>query len=331
MGGMPSAGKIEARRAAEQKVVERIRRFLDSPEYARFRTLESMEAKGDMEKARERCRLEKTKYDQTAEGRAEQELKSFRKSSEYKWFLKQEKKGIVSRMEGSPVSFFDDFSASALNRSLWSTRFFWGDANLGKAYSFVGDGHAYTDGGNVTIQDQKLVITTRPERCSSMAWDEKLGFLMKDFNYTSGLVTTGKSFRLRKGEFEAKVRFTAQEGVYHAFYLVGDTRLPQVDVFRSLPGSNRQIAGVFTPGLNSDIRAEVGSLPYSKEFFILGVEVSDSKIIWKINGVPYMEQSNNLPKTPLYLVFASGVEPDANPQGEARLEIDWVRCAGSVQ
>lgn len=328
LGGMPSAGKIEGRRAAEKEVQERIDKYIASPEYVRYRELEAIEASGVFERMREKCRLDKTKYSDTEEGKCEVELKTIRKSFSYKWFVNQQKKGLVHSGVRNTINFFDDFTSARLNTSLWATRFFWGDAQLGKPYSFFSDQHAYTDGKNIRISDGKLVITTRPEEVEALAWDRQLGFLPKRFSYTSGLITTGNSFRLSKGVFEAKVRFSAQEGVFHSFYLVGDTRLPQIDVFRSTPGSSRFISGVYTVDEGMDTRASVGSLPFSSEFFILSVEISVEKILWKINGVTYFEETNSLPETPLYLVFASGVESGANPTGESFLEIDWVSCHG---
>ncbi|PID90030.1 MAG: hypothetical protein CSA97_05005 [Bacteroidetes bacterium] len=312
IGRMPRATKIEERRAAREALVERCLAYMESSDYKRHQECVALRDRGG-----------------ETDDSVKEDLRRIEKSSEYKWFQKQMKAGVLEGHEASRVEFFDDFGGG-LDPQKWSTRFFWGDAQVGQAYSFVGDPHAYTDGANVSVANGRLVISTRRESVQSLAWDAKMGFLPREFDYTSGVVTTGHSFRMRRGTFEAKIRYTAQEGVYHAFYLVGDSALPQIDVFRTVPGDDRVLSGVYCGSADSKHEASVGKLPYSSEFFILSVEVGDSSLVWKINGVAYLEQQVKLPKQPLYLVLLSGVAPGATPSGESKLEVDWVRCQGDM-
>lgn len=298
----------------------------NSPDYSRY--LKLKETVNSQEFVARVAHLKDSKkFEKTDAGRALRELKSLEKSRELKWYTSQKSKGTFAEFENREECFFDDFSEISLDTRRWTPRFHWGQALLGKSYSFIGDPHCYTDGENLSVENSCLVIETRPQQAESLAWDSKLGFMPKKFNYTSGVVTSGQSFRMNHGLFEAKVRFTAEPGVYHAFYLVGDSRVPQVDVFRSNVGNARLISGLYTHKEKGQPHSEnVGNLPFSKEFFILSVEWSKKRIEWRINGVPYMEQTTNLPDQPLYLVFASGIVPGSEPGGVSRLEIDWVRC-----
>lgn len=310
----------------------------NSPDYQRYKALRKQ---ADSEEFKERVAFLKNKnrFALSDMGKAEKEYKSLSKSRELKWFQQQTKKGTFDELDRRELLFFDDFNDARLDKSKWMTRFFWGEAMIQKPFSLVNDPHCYTDGKNVSLENGCLVITTRPERASSMAWDSRMGFVPKDYDYTSGIVCTGHSFRLKNGLFEAKMRFRSQPGVFHAFYLVGDKMLPQLDVFRTNPEDPRYISGVYSHGsikhdggVNAQTTEEsVGKLPFNTEFFILSVEWEQGKITWSINGVPYMEQSGSLPNQPLYLVVASGIAPGALPDGESRLEIDWIRCLSEVK
>ncbi|PIE84486.1 MAG: hypothetical protein CSA07_01890 [Bacteroidia bacterium] len=310
IGKMPRATKIEERRAEREERVQRCLAYMASSDYKRHQECVSQRGR-------------------SSNAAVEEELQRIEKSAEYIWFQKQLASGLLEEQPSGKLQFFDDFD-SKLDKEKWSTRFFWGDAQVGRAYSFMGDPHAYTDGANVSVANGSLVITTRPERVRSLAWDSKMGFLPGEFEYTSGVVTTGHSFRMRRGLFEAKMRYTAQEGVYHAFYLVGDSSLPEIDVFRTLPGNERVLSGVYCGGADPKVEARVGRLPYSSEFFILSVEVGDSHVVWRVNGVKYLEQQVKTIRRPMYLVLLSGVAAGARPTGESKLEVDWVRCQGDM-
>lgn len=268
------------------------------------------------------------KYQLTEAFRNEKELKSIAASHECKWYLKQQKKGNLAELAKEQVLFFDDFDAQKLNTKLWTPRFFWGDALLQQPHSFLGDPHGYTDGKNISLQNGCLVIETRQENFQSLAWNAKLGFLPKNFHYTAGVLTTGTSFRMQHGIFEAKIRITAPVGVYHAIYMVGEKSTPQVDLFRTDPEQNRVISAVFTPNERAEPTTEsIGPLPFPNEFFILKIEWTAQGMTWYINNLPYMEQRVNLPNEPLYLVMLSGVKGEPQLQQPARMEIDWVRCS----
>ena len=67
-------------------------------------------------------------------------------------------------------------------------------------------------------------------------------------------------------------------------------------------------------------------MPFSSEFFILAVEWNKAEVSWSVNGFPYMTRKVSFSGEPMYLVFASGIEPGAMPTGTAAMEVDWVRC-----
>lgn len=318
-GALPSAAKIEARRRTLRDQYARFDAYRSSEAYARYRSLQNQVESGDLTNRRE--------------------YKSLARSRALKQFQRQSASGVFEEFDRRKELFFDDFDGASLDRQRWLTRFFWGDAVLHQAYSLAGDAHCYTDGDNVRVENGRLVIETRPERREALSWDSKLGFLRRQYNYTSGLVCTGHSFRMPYGRVEAKVRFRSRQGVYHSLYLVGDKMYPQIDVFRTDPDDNRVIRGVYSDGAPrgdgsvewNRTEEEVGRLPFGSEYFILSVEWQPGKMVWSINGMPYMERAVSLNGAPMYLVIASGVAPEMMPEGVSTLEVAWVRCLSPLQ
>lgn len=318
-GALPSATRIEARRRTLQERYERFDAYRSSEAYARYQSLQNQIESGDLTNRRE--------------------YKSLARSRALKQFQRQSASGVFEEFDRREELFFDDFDGASLDRQRWLTRFFWGDAVLHQAYSLAGDAHCYTDGDNVRVEDGRLVIETRPEQREALSWDPKLGFLRRQYNYTSGMVCTGHSFRMPYGRVEAKVRFQSRQGVYHSLYLVGDKMYPQIDVFRTDPEDNRLIRGVYSDGKPrgdgsvewTRMEEEVGRLPFSTEYFILSVEWQPGKMVWGINGMPYMERAVSLGGSPMYLVVASGVAPEMLPEGVSTLEVAWVRCLSPLQ
>ena len=88
------------------------------------------------------------------------------------------------------------------------------------------------------------------------------------------------------------------------------------------------MSGVTRNEVNSLNAADgVGALPSGEDYFLLRFDWEGTTLRWSINDTPYMTMENVKGlDMPMYLVFASGVEPGAAPTGVAQMAIDWVRC-----
>lgn len=275
--------------------------------------------------------LSKDKFEHTEEFKKFSEYQELNKSEKIMWYnslLNTTKFDDIKRWE---LTFEDDFDSKKLDESKWIPRYFWGETILNKSYSLAADHHYYPDGKNIEIENSILTIKTQRESAEGLAWDLKLGFVPKSFDYTSGIICSGQTFRQKFGRFEAKVRFKKAPGVYHAFWLVGDKMLPHIDVFRQNPKSGSAQGSIFTQNGEAkkplSVKSSIGGFDYGSSFFILSIDWLPNKIVWKINGIPYLETDKNLPDFPAYLVFSSGVVNQTNDSVlPATLEVDWVRC-----
>lgn len=299
-----------------------------SVEYRRYLELQKkVESKAFQERVR--YLKDKKKYLHSETYAKLQELKKLSKSRDMQWYLAHEAKGTFAEQLKERVVFFDDFIEEELNTKNWLPRFFWGDALAGRGYSFIGDPHCYTEGENLTFANSAVTISTHPEERKALAWDKVLGFVSQDYSYTSGLICSGQSFRMLQGRLEAKVRIKTQEGVYHALYLVGDTRAPEIEIFRTTTGKKvGLLSGLLRNEVNTlNIADGVGALPSRDDYFLITFDWRGSTLQWRINDTPYLTLENVKGlDTPMYLVFISGVEPEATPRGDSLMAIDWIRC-----
>jgi beta-glucanase (GH16 family) len=163
-----------------------------------------------------------------------------------------------------------------------------------------------------------LRIITKPQKVNGKVWDPSKGFYNKDFNFTSGIINTGASFRQKYGIFTAKIKL-ADHNVRNAFWLIGDRITPHVDVCRS--GSGKVWFDLFSsPG--NHYKKSIGSR-YLSDFYIYTLEWTSQSLIWKINGVEVMRQTTAVPQEEMYINLAGGVDKPIG--GISSMEIDWIR------
>jgi hypothetical protein len=272
--------------------------------------------------------LDKKKWEKTDEYRQLQEFLSLKKSANVIWYYKFKDSPKYDSLKNWSLSFEDDFNTGSLNRNVWLTRYFWGEVLLHDTYALPGEQHLFTDGKNVEFMGSSLKLVTRNEKVQGKEWIPSIGFLPKDFNYTSGLICTGNNFRTKYGKIEAKIKLDGSNGVLHAFWLSGDGIVPQIDIFKCY--DNKLYLSTFwgnameTNGIQRDT-ASMSASKFVGKYFIFSLEWSPEKMVWKINDVEVKSQASNIPGDSMYISLNSGVV-GASPQIPTRMEVDWIRC-----
>ena len=307
--------------------------FASSKDLERYNELEAFLASEEFRKVKEYMALTgKQKYEQSEEFKKEQEYFTLLKSDKRKWYEKCLKTDKFRELKAWNKTFEDDFTTDKLDRSKWITRYYWGNELLNDAYSLAGDLHFLTDGNNLEIKNSVLSIKTRQENVSGKAWDPAFGFIPKNFNYTSGLISTGKSFRQKYGRFQAKIRLNHPGKVTHAFWMLAEKIMPQVDVLKSNSGK------IFMSNIWGNITAsdgvhkhtsKVSAGKVSQDFYIYTLEWTAEKLVWKINDLVVATITESVPQDPMYLLFSSAILAE-NPEVPASFDIDWVRAYEKV-
>jgi beta-glucanase (GH16 family) len=182
-----------------------------------------------------------------------------------------------------------------------------------------------TDGDNIEFYDNKARIVTKAQKAQGLTWRSEQGFVSEDFDFTSGMISTAKSFRQKYGVFTAKVKM-AGSSVAQAFWMVSDTMLPHVDVARYENG--KLYANYFwgnAPSSHKSI-SKTGGAKYADEYYIFSLEWTPNKLTWKINGKVFKTQTSGVPQDEMYINFSSNLKKDAAESGlPAAMEIDWIR------
>ncbi len=269
----------------------------------------------------------KKKFALSNEFKSENEYSDLKKSGQIIWYFKTKKKYPFKEIERWDLAFEDNFDTGKLDMKTWLTRYFYGDKILDKNYVMGDDKHFFTDGKNIEFYDKKLRILTRREPAQGLAWNPLQGFSERDFNFTSGVINTGKSFRQKYGLIKAKVKI-GNSGVTQSFSLLADQILPHVDVFRY--ENSKVFAGNFWKNGNkegfSKSMSKTGGKRFTSDYFIYSLEWHPGRLIWKINEVVFKVQTTGIPDQDMYLLFNASLKQNASEAGlPSALEIDWVR------
>ncbi|MGC8802361.1 MAG: family 16 glycosylhydrolase [Bacteroidales bacterium] len=272
----------------------------------------------------------KQKWKQSEEHAREEEFKRLQADENIRWYLKIKDSHIFDELRKWQLTFYDDFETSQLDSSRWLTRYYWGDSFLHDAYSLSTDRHFNTDGNNISIRNSRLIIETRKEKVTGKAWDPMFGFIPKEFEYTSGLVNTGKSFRQQYGRFRAKIRMSNHSDVTSAFWMVGGQIIPHIDIAKY--EGKKLWMNVFWGNLtepNGVRRAGTSLLsikPALKEY-IYELRWTPDELVWYINGLEIFKVTDNVPQEPMYIQLSCGILNDIKGNHlPATMEVDWVKC-----
>ncbi len=302
----------------------------ETPMVKRYLELKKQVESSDFQ-SRKKYLLSKNKFEQSEAYSKLVEYQKLEVSEKIKWFKALEKDSSkFKEFTRWKLEFYDDFNSKEIDSQKWLTKFFWGDALINRNYSFTNDKQNYTD-KNFEIKNSILRIVTQKGTTEGLSWDQKFGFIPRTFSYTSGVINTGHILRMKEGRVEAKIRLSYCPGVSHAFYLVGNNILPEIDVFIKTDSKlNSYTAAYFTQNSNGKIvksMSSIGGVKCDQQFYLLGVEWNANNIVWTINGTPYKVEKNVTPGIPMYLVFASSVNSKVDDSKlPAYLEIDWVKC-----
>ncbi|MCK4749416.1 MAG: family 16 glycosylhydrolase, partial [Bacteroidales bacterium] len=295
----------------------------------RLKELDEATSSEDFKKVKDYMALKpKVKYEQSKEFELEKEYLELKKSEKLIWYQKLDKKNDFHKLKEWELTFEDDFKEDSLDTSKWMTNYYWGEKLLKDDYALPGDKHFYTKGRNIEISDSVLKIVTKKEQASGKIWDPVFGFKNQEFDYTSGLISTGKGFRQQYGRVRAKIRMSGAP-VRQAMWMAADRILPHVDIAKIEKGKifYGNFWGNITEkgGVHKKV-VKKGAGKFTSDFFIYSVEWSPEKIVWKINEKVVLTQSQGIPQEPMYLVLSAGVTDGITEhQLPASMEVDWVK------
>jgi len=324
LGMIPATEKVESADDQLRADFEAYNSYEASEEFKHFLDLEKEIKSSDF--ALRKRKIKKKEYKDSEEFQKETEYKVLKKSEKVQWYFRTKKKYPFKEIEKWNQTFDEKFNESKLDTSRWMTRYFWGDQAFKASFALEDDQSFPTDGANIEFYDKKARIVTRAEDAEGLVWRSEQGFVKEPFDYTSGLISTAKSFKQKYGIFKAKIKM-AEGAVAQSFWMVGEQMLPHIDVARFENG--RLYANYFWGKGKSPRKSisKTGGGRYADEYFIYTLEWSPNKLVWKINDKVFKVQTSGVPQEEMYISFSANLKKGASADDlPSAMEIDWVRA-----
>ncbi len=225
---------------------------------------------------------------------------------------------------------FNDLSLWNGAGGVWKPQYHWGDDPInGELQFYVDPQKASSNGVNpFSIDNGILTIEAKPT-------DPGMKSTFDNRDYTSGVITTEKTFSQTYGYFEISAQVPHGKGLWPAFWLLPSDRSwpPELDVMEIL---GQQPERVYMTSHSKQAATDHHSAMVhdtSERFTKFGVEWTPDELIWYIDGVEMArgKTPGDMHK-PMYLLANLAVgggwpgSPNANTEFPAEYKIDYIRA-----
>lgn len=242
------------------------------------------------------------------------------------------------RDENWPLVFDEEFDSPQLDLDRWTTCYWW---NKQGCTNLANKELQWYLPANVTVSDGLLRLEARPEKV--------LGLDGKVFDYTSGMVTTGRDYEelprssrasFKYGYFEVKAKAPQGKSLWSAIWLLPDNRKsrPEIDIMEVLGDSADKLRMHFHYLDKEQNPQSVGSTAATNDLTtdwqVYGLLWTPGKIVWYLNGMEKFrfEEAPYIPDVEMYLLMNLAVgsgewtgPPDQTTTFPAEYLIDYVR------
>jgi hypothetical protein len=320
---------LEYKRLKGSLEIKEFYKFKSSKEYANFLNTDGSKRLSaynelkeyvatDKFKERKSYLLDRKRFEKTEMSGQIVEFNKLKKSDDIIWYFKIKDSNRFDILKKRELTFSDEFDKDKLDSKKWLTNYYWGEKLLKDRYSVESDLHYYTEKENFEIRNSLLKINTKQQKINGKVWSAANGFTPREFEYTSGLINSGTSFRQKFGIFSAKIKL-GDPTTRNAFWLLADRITPHIDVCRT--GNGKVWFDLF-PGNDKIVKTKLGTR-FTNDYFIFTLEWTADKLVWKINGLDVLKQTSNVPQEPMYVNLAGGVYKPLT--GVTTMEVDWIR------
>lgn len=222
----------------------------------------------------------------TLQSQQDGKYEALKNSSNISFFLAQDPKQIA-RYESYQEIFADTCQWNRMQDSPWQAGFYFGNKNLKTNHSYANENAAMNDGRNVCTIDGRLVVAVKAEHVTVPAWEQKKGFIMKDYEYTGDVIQTAENFRADEGMFQVKASFSGKAN--GAICLLSENRLP---ILRIAQWDGAKV----NMGVTFDKFEELTVVEGVKEGheYIFTVDITKSDITWYVNNQEVLRTANKL-------------------------------------
>ncbi len=268
---------------------------------------------------------DRKRFSKSIEYQQLEEYKNLNKDKDIIWYLDKLINKPFEEYKKWRLTFNDDFDKQELDKSKWMTSYYWGHTLINENYVPENEFQFFTD-NNIEVADSNATINLQKENITGKSWSTIDGFTNRDFEYTSGLLSTGQSYRMKYGKIEAKVSFSDTYPIINALWLIGEKSTPQIDLFRTANKSKNSIFCGLTDE-NEIFLQQVKGRFFGDKYFIFGLEWNKEEITWTINGKIINKLTSNIPNENMYLTFSTILlQKPKDGKIPSSMKIDWVKC-----
>lgn len=314
-GKLMSTEKMELHMAQVAADIQRYRAVEQSKELAEYNELTKVVTAPAFKLNKKK--MKKADYQSSEEYQQELRYAKLKKNEDILFFEKTDHRAI-EHYESFQTTFEDNFAGKVLDSAKWTPGFHYANPNLKRVHSFLNEQQANMGGKNIAVLNGTMYLSTCAEQVQAAAWTAgKRGFDMKEYNYSSDVLTTGDNFRQKGGLFMAKMRCTGH--IHHAFWLGANQQLPLVSVFHF----NGKKITVGNAGAKKFDATTITGIS-ANEFFIYSLRWTKTALIWYVNNMEVYRTAANIPQEEMYLAFNSFITATQKAE-EGNLEVEWVK------
>jgi beta-glucanase (GH16 family) len=220
----------------------------------------------------------------------------------------------------SKLVFSAQFVGSNLEGAGWTTCYPWSNPS-GCTNASNGELEWYQPSA-VTVSGGALHLTARRQDAVGAG---------KRYRFTSGMVSTFKTFSFTFGYVEFRARLPRGPGLWSALWLLprSESWPPEIDVIELFGGNPTRAALTYHPPKGPQRQQHVTTPNLSVGWHDFAIDWRPGSIQWWIDGVPRFRVSGNTPSQPMYILMdlaISGAQPpDRSTQFPASLDVQYVR------
>lgn len=193
----------------------------------------------------------------------------------------------TSGSKNAEVIFFDDFADQQLNRNKWNLEIT-GIHNNNELQAYVDSpSTTFVVHGAEALGAENGALVIRPQYAPNFKT-----FDGKQFNFISGRATTSKKFDFSYGTAEARIKLTAGEGLWPAWWMLGNDNWPEtgeIDIMEYIGEADWVSAAVHGPGYSGETPF-VNRLYFNKandatNWHIYAVDWTPDALVFKYDGI----------------------------------------------
>jgi len=230
----------------------------------------------------------------------------------------------------------ENFDGGRLDSSVWNTCHWWDDEGCTISSN---DELEWYRSDQVSVSNGVLHLVA--ERQATRGTDGK------DYDYRSGMVTTGMKsdsegeakLAFTYGKVEARLRVPAGRGLWPAMWMLPASGMsrPEIDILEVI-GQEPDVSKMHLHPADRSLESAgrdyrlPGQANLAEGWHTIGVDWTRNKLTWLVDGKAVWQiTGSTVPSEPMYLVFNLAVggvypgPPDAETKFPASFDIDYVR------